>query len=517
MEQNEISIWGKSKDLIKDKLDPEIYAAWIKPLSLAKCSAVVQKPKRNSSKPSIRYNIIAPNKFCSDHVEKNYSSLISSALKSTLDRDDFELSYKATSKINNALRRKIATSEKSTKPNLKRCDVDIVNKVEIIRQAQDAVPSSSANRKTSNSQASFGSNLNDNYNFSNYVIGSCNQFAHAVSIQVAKNLGATYNPLFIYGGVGLGKTHLANAIGNYSKRTNKKVLFVSSEVFVNELISSIKSNSMEQFKARFRSMHLLIIDDIQFLSGKERTQEEFFHTFNELYSNRKQIVITSDKLPQELTDLEERLRTRFASGISVDLQVPDFETRVAILTQKASAISMNMPNEVFEFIAQKIDTNVRELEGALNRLSAFSSMEGEEISLSLAQKALSALITCSGGTDINMTSIQEKVAKRFSVSKGDLLGKRRTQNIALARQVAMYLSRKILGCSYPEIGALFGGRDHSTVIHACKSIEEKISKDSSLKTLIYGIEKGFLNLSTNQNTKYLHIYGYPTSTLHNPL
>lgn len=332
-------------------------------------------------------------------------------------------------------------------------------------------------------------NLNPKYNFSNFVVGGCNQFAHAVGLRIAENLGSAYNPLFVYGGVGLGKTHLANAIGNATVRRHKKALLVSSETFVSELIASLRGNRMDQFKAKFRSLDLLIIDDIQFIIGKERTQEEFFHTFNELHNRHKQIVITSDKTPQELVGLEERLRTRFASGLSVDLQVPDFETRVAILSKKAELESAPLSEEVCRYIAEHIDTNVRELEGALNRLCAISSLHKTPINLTLAQEVVRSLMSSRKTKELTYEFIQQTVAEAYNVSLSDLLGKRRTQNIALARQVAMYLVRRLTGYSYPEIGAFFGGRDHSTVIHANKIISERLQSETDLRLLLTGLEK----------------------------
>ncbi len=322
----------------------------------------------------------------------------------------------------------------------------------------------------------------------NFVVGACNQFAHALGLRVSEHLGTAYNPLFIYGGVGLAKTHLANAIGNASTRRNLRALLVSSETFVSELIASLRGNRMDQFKSKFRSLDLLIVDDIQFIIGKERTQEEFFHTFNELHNRHKQIVITSDKTPQELVGLEERLRTRFASGLSVDLQAPDFETRVAILSKKAETESVFLPEDVCRLIAEKIDTNVRELEGALNRLCAFSSLNRVPIDLALAQDVLRSLVSSRKTQEITYELIQQLVAEAFNVSLSDILGKRRTQNVALARQVAMLLVRRLTGYSYPEIGAFFGGRDHSTVIHANKIIQERCLSESDLAATIKQIE-----------------------------
>ena len=332
-------------------------------------------------------------------------------------------------------------------------------------------------------------NLNQQLNFSNFVVGGCNQLAHAVSLRVSETPGQTYNPLFIYGGVGLGKTHLANAIGNACFRRGKKALLVSSEVFVNDLVHSIRNGKMDIFKSKYREIDVLIIDDIQFIQGKERTQEEFFHTFNDLHQRGKQIILTSDKMPQELTDVEERLRTRFSSGISVDLQMPDFETRMAIISKKANLMNIFLPSDVIEFIANYINTSVREIEGAINRVHALSIVHNLPVSIDLAQKALEGIIS---RKPVTAEEVQNKVSKHFKVLVSDLIGKRRSQNIALARQVSMYLIRKKLSLSFPEIGAIFGGREHSTVIYAINMIEDKISTDEELKRDIRSIEESLI-------------------------
>ena len=286
----------------------------------------------------------------------------------------------------------------------------------------------------------------------------------------------------------MGKTHLANAIGNACRRRRKKVLLASSESFVSELISSLKTNNMDRFKSKFRSLDLLIIDDIQFIIGKERTQEEFFHTFNELYNRHKQIIITSDKIPQELVGLEERLRTRFSSGLSCDLQAPDFETRVAIINKKSDISGLMISEDVARLLAERIDTNVRELEGALNRLSALCSLNNSTATLDLAEEVLKS-VAPTRMQEVTPELIQKLVAQKYNVSVHDLLGKRRTQNIALARQIAMYLSRRLTACSYPEIGTLFGGRDHSTVIHAFKVITERTNKNEAFGAELCRLEK----------------------------
>lgn len=492
IKRNTAEIWEQSVAQLRSSLDPQIFAAWIAPLS-------VQELISENGDSGLKLEIVTPNRFSCDHIRRYYGTLIQSTVSGN-SGNEVDITYKVTS---NSVA-KDGFSESSSLSPLKNTVNGIITDINTknglagpvdsngdptgsIRKMRKSRPPTT-NQKTSVAIEKDYSNLNPNYNFSNFVVGSCNQFAHAVSLQVAQNLGASYNPLFIYGGVGLGKTHLVNAIGNYARRHDKNVLIVSSEVFVNELITALRSNKMQQFKDRFRSLDLLVIDDIQFLTGKERTQEEFFHTFNELHNRRKQIVLTSDKVPQELVGLEERLRTRFSSGLSADLQVPDFETRVAILTQKADSLGLEIPGEVIRLIADKIDTNIRELEGALNRLHAVSAMKQSPIDLPLACEALKDFfVVCS--KDVSIESIQEVIAKRFSVSRNDLASKRRTHNIALARQIAMYVSRQLTGASFPEIGAMFGGRDHSTVIHACKCVEEKLLADASLKHELEQIEK----------------------------
>ena len=323
------------------------------------------------------------------------------------------------------------------------------------------------------------------YTFESFVVGSSNQFAHAASEAVANQPGGHYNPLFIYGGVGLGKTHLVNAIGHtvLSKRPNARVVYLTSESFMNELIASLRRDRMSEFKAHFRNVDVLIIDDVQFLAGKERTQEEFFHTFNSLYESHKQIIITSDKFPKEIQKLESRLRNRFEWGLIADIQPPDVETRVAILLKKAEAEGVVLPHDVAVFIATNIDSNVRELEGALTRLGAFASLTKTEITTDLAKEVLRNTL---GGLqrEVTIENIQKMICEHFNVKLGELKSKRRTRNVALPRHLAMYLCRQYTSTSFPVIGSKFGGRDHSTVIHASKSIEEKIKKDPYIQATI---------------------------------
>ena len=320
------------------------------------------------------------------------------------------------------------------------------------------------------------------YNFNTFVVGPSNQFAHAAAKAVADAPGRAYNPLFIYSGVGLGKTHLVNAIGHHvqSKSPRMKVAYLSSEQFTNELINRMSHQRMEEFRQKYRNMDILLIDDIQFIAGKERTQEEFFHTFNALYEAHKQIVLTSDRQPKEIPDIEERLRSRFESGLISDIQAPDLETRIAILKKKAEFWGIRLPDDVAEFLASIMKSNIRELEGGLVKLGAVSSLTNMEITQELARNELKYLID-SRDKVITKELIQKIVADAFGVKITDLKSKRRTKAVVLPRQVAMSLCRSLAGSSLPEIGAFFGGKDHSTVIHACKVIEEKKEKDPELK------------------------------------
>ncbi len=307
---------------------------------------------------------------------------------------------------------------------------------------------------------------------------------------MANQPGDHYNPLFIYGGVGLGKTHLVNAIGHHSvtQRPSLKVVYLSSESFMNELIASLRRDKMDEFKRKFRNVDILILDDVQFIAGKERTQEEFFHTFNSLYETHKQIVITSDKFPKEIPGLEDRLRNRFEWGLIADIQPPDMETRVAILQKKAEVEGVQLPHDVAIFLASNIDSNVRELEGSLTRLGAFSSLTKATITVELTKELLRNTLK-GAQREITVENIQKTICDYFNIRMGDLKAKRRTQNIALPRQVAMYLCRKHTETSFPGIGDKFGGRDHSTVIHASKTIERKIKEDPHMQKTIEKLER----------------------------
>jgi chromosomal replication initiator protein len=338
--------------------------------------------------------------------------------------------------------------------------------------------------------AADSSTINPRYTFSNFVVGSSNQFCHAAAMRVGEEPGKSYNPFFIYGGVGLGKTHLLHAIGNLvlDKRPNARILYMSSETFTNELIQALRHAKMEEFKSRFRNVEVLLIDDIQFMSGKERTQEEFFHTFNALYNAKHQIVVTSDKIPQDIHGLEERLKTRFAWGLTADIQAPDFETRVAILKRKAALEAFELPSVVAEYIGEKVSSNVRELEGALTKIHAMSALMRAPITLELAEGALRPLLQPKT-INISVNDIKQVVTEHFGIKVSDLISKRRTKNLSWPRHVAMYLCRKHTTCSYPEIGAEFGGRDHSSVIHAASVVSEKVKTIEETRVLIEKIER----------------------------
>ncbi len=336
-----------------------------------------------------------------------------------------------------------------------------------------------------------GRSLRD-WSFFDGFAGSCFGAwgAGAASFAVATQPGDHNTPLFIYGGVGLGKTHLINAIGHrvVEKRPALKVFYLSSESFMNELIGSLRRDRMDEFKSRFRNVDVLILDDVQFIAGKERTQEEFFHTFNSLYESRKQIIITSDRFPKEIPALEDRLRNRFEWGLIADIQPPDMETRVAILQKKAELEGVQLPHEVALFLATHIDSNVRELEGSLTRLGAFGSLTKAPITIDLAKEVLQNTLR-GAHRELTIENIQKTICDYFDIKLGDLKAKRRTRNIALPRQVAMYLCRKYTSTSFPAIGYKFGGRDHSTVIHASKTIEKKIKEDPHMEATIDKLEK----------------------------
>jgi chromosomal replication initiator protein len=333
-------------------------------------------------------------------------------------------------------------------------------------------------------------NLNPKYTFESFVSGPSNQFAYAASQAVANKPATNYNPLFIYGGVGLGKTHLVNAIGNHilAKNPKAKICYYSSEKFMNEMINSLRYKKMDEFRNKFRKMDLLLIDDIQFMAGKEATQEEFFHTFNALYESHKQIVVTSDKFPKDIPGLEERLRSRFEWGLIADIQPPGVETKVAILKKKSDMHAVNLPDDVALFLAEGANSNIRELEGMLIRLEAFASLTGQEITLSMAREVMKDIIV-EKTRDITVEMIQKTVAEHFRIKVSELKSDKRIKTLVVPRQIAIYICRELTKASYPEIGEKFGGKDHSTIIHSVKKIEKQIAGDDEFKATVEDIRK----------------------------
>ena len=433
-------LWAQAVAEIKERIGRQNYETWIKPIGFI---------SRNKNEICLD----VPNKFFRDWLTEHYLIQIQDIL-STLAKHDVKVVFEINEKTNRQ-----ANAEKGVK-----------------REERERVQKSN-------------SNLVPKYTFQNFVVGASNQFAHAACVAVANQPGEHYNPLFIYGGVGLGKTHLVNAIGHQSaQRSGLKVVYLSSESFMNELIGSLRRDKMDEFKKKFRNVDILILDDVQFIAGKERTQEEFFHTFNSLYESHKQIVITSDKFPKEIPGIEDRLRNRFEWGLIADIQPPDMETRVAILQKKAENEGVQLPHDVAFFLASNIDSNVRELEGSLTRLGAFSSLTKATITVELAKDVLKNTLK-NAQQEITVENIQKTICDYFNLKIGDLKAKRRTQNIALPRQVAMYLCRKYTETSFPAIGDKFGGRDHSTVIHASKTIERKIKEDPHMQTTIEKLER----------------------------
>ena len=356
---------------------------------------------------------------------------------------------------------------------------------------QELFPIAAANgerREASRSRRSSG--IQERLTFDSFVVGGGSQFAHAACRAVANLPGETYNPLFLYGGVGLGKTHLVNAIGNaiFEREPNARVLYITSESFMNELITALRRDRMDEFRSRFRRIEVLIVDDVQFLAGRERTQEEFFHTFNALYEGRHQIVLTSDKFPKDIPDLEERLRNRFEWGLIADIQAPDVETRVAILQRKGEDEQIELPDDVAMLLAARFESNVRELEGALTRLAAHASIHKRPLDLALAHEVLHESKTRER-LPITIEAVQKAVCEYFHVRTTDLRSKKRTRTIAVPRQVAMYLCRRLTDASFPSIGDRFGGRDHSTVIHAAQVVDERIKQDPALRSAVERISR----------------------------
>lgn len=463
-------VWQKAAVRIREALGQVGYETWIQPLNF------VSLEDRTAT-------IETPNKFFRDWINERYATLLRTSV-----------SAEAGEPVD--IRLTLAVDQN----NFSNGNAETNGNTQVNGNAQGngnghAKTNGQRSAQTASDQPFRGElhpQLIPRYTFAEFVVGSSNQFAHAAALAAANQPGEKYNPLFIYGGVGLGKTHLATAIGHHiwssggGART-RKVLFMPAEVFMNELISSLRRDRMGEFKEKFRRVDALILDDVQFLAGRERTQEEFFHTFNSLHADRHQIVLTSDKVPRDITGLEERLRNRFESGLIADIAPPDLETRVAIVQKKAALDHLDFPPDVALWIAQNISSNVRELEGSLTRLAAFSSIGKSPITVEFARQALRDLVrTHEAKPDIEV--IQKTVSDFFHIRLADLKSKKRTQHIAFCRQVAMYLCRKMTDGSFPTIGEHFG-RDHSTVIHAYNLILRRINSDSAFRFSIEKIER----------------------------
>ncbi|MEC5425056.1 chromosomal replication initiator protein DnaA [Virgibacillus sp. C22-A2] len=433
--ENIEELWVATLEKIEEKISKPSFDTWLKntKAELLEDTTLV---------------ISAPNEFARDWLENQYTNLIS----------DILLEITGT-----RLATKFIIPDSST-------------------HIDDLKPAPKPNANVSNNNETPKTMLNSNYTFDTFVIGAGNRFAHAASLAVAEAPAKAYNPLFIYGGVGLGKTHLMHAIGHYVREhnPNAKVVYLSSEKFTNEFIHAIMDNKTINFRNKYRNIDVLLIDDIQFIAGKESTQEEFFHTFNTLHEESKQIIISSDRPPKEIPTLEDRLRSRFEWGLITDITPPDLETRIAILTKKAKAEGLDIPSEVMLYIANQIDTNVRELEGALIRVVAYSSLVNQDIDASLAADALKDIIPSSKPRVITIHSIQEVIGERYNIRLEDFTAKKRTKSIAYPRQIAMYLSRELTDFSLPKIGEEFGGRDHTTVIHAHDKIAKLMENDANL-------------------------------------
>lgn len=436
-------IWLEAVSRVSDEVGEQNVKTWIKPLNYVGCTDGL-------------LTLEAPNKFIKDWFLDNYVNKLIVKLNELTGKK-----LKIEIEVNKKLKFEIK---------------EVVKKV-----YQEKI------EKISNKYSEIvnNSNINHLYTFDTFVSGPSNQFAHAAAMAVAKNPATTYNPLFIYGGVGLGKTHIIHSIGNEILKTNKnlKITYYSSEKFTNELINSLRHGKMEEFRNKFRSIDVLLIDDIQFIAGKKSTQEEFFHTFNALYESHKQIVVTSDKFPKEIPDLEERLRSRFEWGLIADIQEPDTETKQAILKMKSEINNINISEEVIFFLANSITSNVRELEGYLIRIGAYSSLTSTPINIDMAKDVLKNIIT-ENNKEITIDRIQKTVAEHYQIKTSEIKSQKRLKNIVLPRQIAMYISRNMTNLSYPEIGDKFGGKDHSTIIHAIKKIEEKMSSDMGLKMTV---------------------------------
>ena len=455
----ETNVWGKILHSLKGRLNQQTLDTWFTPIRFESL---------DSSQHVLRLR--APNQDVKDWIVSNYGKVLTDSL------NEHRLSGYSVGWVVGKVPDLIPADL-----NLPIVDVPTVSEPEVTTSA----PASSSISVTDNSALAEPS-LSAKYTYDSFVVGSCNQFAHAASLAVAEAPGRTYNPLYLYGGVGLGKTHLMHACGHAIRSRNQhlKLCYISSERFMNDLINAIRYDKTQSFREKYRSVDVLLIDDVQFMAGKERTQEEFFHTFNALYDQQKQIVISSDCPPREIPTLEERLHSRFEWGLIADIEPPDLETKIAILKRKGDLIGVSIPDDVAMFIASRVKSNVRELEGSLVRLIAIASLRGEPISKSLAQDAIRNIAKEQESGVVTIQQIQKAVASTYKLTSEELISKNNARQISHPRQVAMYLCKHLTKHSYPEIGRAFGGKHHTTVMHSVEKIETLVATDETLQRLI---------------------------------
>ena len=450
MDENCAQIWSKLSTALKPQVSADTYKRWFSAVRLVHAT-------------DDTLTLLVPNNIYQFWIESNHMAALQSAVVATFGSPR---TIKFTMPSDGAVSLTELTAE--------------------ITEEAEATPETVRNAK--NIGSALG--LNPRNNFESFVVGPNNEIAHAASLAVAKSPARTYNPLFVYGGVGLGKTHLMQAIGQYvwSNKKNAKVMYLSSELFINEFIDAIQHSTLVKFRKRYRQADLLLIDDIQFLGGKERSQEEFFHTFNTLFDGHKQIVLSSDRPASEIANLEHRLVSRFEWGLTAELQPPDVETRMAILRKKARTLDIKLRDETFDFLATRIRTNVRRLEGALMRVASFASLSGKELTNEVVEHLLKDILNEEARHAVTIEQIQRRVAEHFDVRIADMTSKRRPANIAFPRQIAMYLARELTKASLNEIGDAFGGRDHGTVLHACKLVKRRMVEQDNIRQTISFID-----------------------------
>jgi chromosomal replication initiator protein len=444
-------IWNSAREHIRSRLNAETYNMWFAPL------------RANAVDPN-HVTLEVANEFCEVWLKDNYLSLLQDALTVAAGRQ-LQVKFKITTGGS-------AQALPGAAPTLG-------------KTARAAEPGHE--RTIHNGEISF----NPKNTFETFVVGNNNNFAYAAALAVAQAPGKSYNPLFLYGGVGLGKTHLLHAIGQHvaSNKKSARVAYVSSEKFTNEYIDGIQNNQLARFRKKYRQTDVLLIDDIQFLAGKERIQEEFFHTFNALHEAHKQIVLTCDRPASEIQNLEHRLVSRFEWGLVTDLQPPDIEMRLAILQKKAQLMGVTLPEDILNFLASRIRTNVRRLEGALIRVASYASLTGKKLSIEVVEGLLREILHEEGRLSISIEVIQKRVAEHFDIRLADMTSKRRPENIAFPRQIAMYLSRQMTESSLNTIGEAFGGRDHGTVLHACRLVKDRMEVDANVRQVVHYLEK----------------------------